>query len=80
MLNIDPKRIAISGDSGGGYICLAAMVLMAQDYDEEKGHVVKLAMPEIPMCSDYCFSDMKAMTKEEIDSELAKKNDSSLTM
>ena len=65
MLNIDPKRIAVSGDSGGGYICLATMVLMAQDYDEEKGHIVKLAMPEIPMCSDYCFSDMKAMTKEE---------------
>ena len=68
-LGIDPEKIAISGDSGGGYICLATMVLLAKDYDEE-GEIVKLAIPEIPMCSDYCFSDMAAMTTEE--SEVAK--------
>ena len=64
-LNIDSTRLAISGDSGGGYICLSTMVLMAKEYDEDVGHIVRLAMPEIPMCSDYCFSDIKAMTKEE---------------
>ena len=59
---VDPERICISGDSGGGYICLAAMILIAQNGDID---MVKLAIPEIPMCSDYCFSDMAAMTKEE---------------
>ena len=63
-LNIDPDRIGISGDSGGGYICLATMVLLAKECEISQD-IVKLAIPEIPMCSDYCFSDMKAMTKEE---------------
>jgi acetyl esterase len=63
-LNIDSKRLAISGDSGGGYICLATMLLIAYDYDTN-GEIVKLAIPEIPMCSDYCFSEIKSMTKEE---------------
>ena len=47
-LNIDPKRIAISGMSGGGYICLATMVLLAKNDESE---LVKLAIPETPMCS-----------------------------
>ena len=65
-LHIDPTRLAISGDSGGGYICLSTMVLIAKEYDKEVGHILRrLAMPEIPMCSDYCSSDIKAMTKEE---------------
>ena len=61
-LNIDPDRLAISGDSGVGYICLATMVLIAYDHGKN-GDIVKLAIPEIPMCSDYCFSDMKAIQK-----------------
>ena len=41
------------------------MLLIAYDYDVVNGDIVKLAMPEIPMCSDYCFSEIKSMTKEE---------------
>ena len=61
-LNIDPEKIAIAGESGGGYICMATMVLMAQ---RNESSLVKLAMPNIPMISDYCFSDPAGMTKEE---------------
>ena len=61
-LGIDPARISISGMSGGGYICLAAMILLAQ---REESHTVKLSIPEIPMCSSYCFTDLQSMTKEE---------------
>ena len=61
-LNIDPNKIAIAGESGGGYICFSTMVLMAQ---RNESSLVKLAMPYIPMISDYCFSDPLAMTKEE---------------
>ena len=48
--------------SGGGYICLAAMILLAQN---DESHIVKLSIPEIPMCSSYCFTDLLSMTKEE---------------
>ena len=61
-LGIDSAQIAISGMSGGGYICLAAMILMAQN---DESHMVKLGIPETPMCSAYCFSDTKSMSKEE---------------
>ena len=61
-LGIDPTKIVMAGDSGGGYICLGAMVLLAQ---KEEGHLVKLAIPGIPMVDDYCFSDPLAMTVEE---------------
>ena len=61
-LNIDTKKIAIAGESGGGYVCFATMVLMAQ---RSESSLVKLAMPNIPMISDYCFSDPAAMTIEE---------------
>lgn len=61
-LGVDPGKIAIAGDSGGGYICLGAMVLLAQN---DETNLVKLAMPGIPMVDDYCFSDPAAMTKEE---------------
>ena len=64
QLNIDPSKIAIAGESGGGYICFSTMVLMAQ---RGESNLVKLAMPNIPMISDYCFSDPLAMTKEERD-------------
>ena len=59
---VDPKRIAIAGESGGGYIVMATMVMMAQ---KDEGHLVKLAIPAIPMIDDYHFGDPKGMTKEE---------------
>ena len=31
----------------------------------EESHLVKLAMPVIPMLTDYSFTDPAAMTKEE---------------
>merc|ERR550519_905078 len=61
-LGIDPARIAIAGESGGGYICAAAMVHLAR---MEESHLVKLAIPVIPMLTDYSFTDPAAMTKEE---------------
>ena len=61
-LGIDPSKIAIAGDSGGGYICLGAEVLLAQNDETD---LVKLAIPGIPMTDDYHFSDSAAMTKEE---------------
>ena len=32
---------------------------------QEESHLVKLAVPVIPMLTDYSFSDHAAMTKEE---------------
>ena len=61
-LGIDPDKICISGDSGGGYICLGAMVLLAQ---LDQSHLVKLAIPSQPMVDDYSFGDPLSMTIEE---------------
>jgi len=61
-LGVDPARIAMAGESGGGYICAGAMIKLAM---EEESNLVKLAIPTIPMVSDYSFSDPAAMTKEE---------------
>ena len=61
-LGIDPSRIAIAGESGGGYICFGTMVMLAQKNETD---VVKLAIPGVPMISDYCFGDTNQMTKEE---------------
>ena len=61
-LGVDPDRICIAGDSGGGYICLGAMVLLAQNDETD---LVKLAIPGIPMVDDYCFSEPASMTTEE---------------
>lgn len=63
-LGIDPSKIGIGGDSGGGYICLGAEVLLAQNDETD---LIKLALPGIPMVDDYCFSDLAAMTNEERD-------------
>ena len=51
-LGIDVSRIAISGESGGGYICFGTMVLLAQKNESD---IVKLAMPIIPMVDDDSF-------------------------
>lgn len=61
-LGVDPSRLCMSGESGGGYICAGAMVHLARQGESE---LVKLAIPIIPMLSDYCFGDPKAMTVEE---------------
>merc|ERR550539_2293976 len=66
-LGIDPSKIAIAGDSGGGYICLGAEVLLAQNDETD---LIKVAIPGIPMVDDYLFSDPAAMTKEERDGHL----------
>jgi len=60
--NIDPDRLVISGESGGGYICFAAMIVLATKKETD---IVKAAFPIIPMISDYFFSDPAAMTTEE---------------
>ena len=61
-LGIDATKIVIGGESGGGYICLGATVLLAK---ENESHLVKLAIPSIAMTDDYCFSDPGPMTSEE---------------
>ena len=61
-LGVDPSRLAISGESGGGYICFATMVILAQNNETD---LVKLAIPAVPMISDLCFSDPAAMTEAE---------------
>ena len=67
---VDPQRIAIAGDSGGGYIVMATMVMLAQ---KDEGHLIKLAIPEIPMIDDYAFGDPASMTKDERQSAAAMK-------
>merc|ERR1712001_31801 len=63
-LGIDPSKICMAGDSGGGYICLGAEAMLAQNNETD---LVKLAIPGIPMTDDYHFSDPAPMTKEERD-------------
>ena len=60
--NVDPEKIVISGESGGGYITMATMVLLAQ---REESHLVKAAFPIVPGISDYIFGDAESMTFEE---------------
>jgi len=64
-LGIDADKVGISGESGGGYICFGTMVKLAM---KNESHLVKAALPIIPMISDYVFSDPCAMTEEERDS------------
>ena len=61
-LGIDASRIAIAGDSGGGYICFATMVMFAE---KDESHLIKLSIPSIPMIDDYSFTDPALMTNEE---------------
>merc|ERR1711936_662372 len=65
QLGVDPSRIAMAGESGGGYICSGAMVQLAL---KEEAGLVKIAIPIIPMLDDYEFSDPLSMTKEEAES------------
>lgn len=61
-LKVDPARVAIAGESGGGYLTAGLSVMLA---DKEESHLVKLAVILIPMLDDLCFSDPLSMTKEE---------------
>ena len=61
---VDSEKIAIAGDSGGGYITFGAMVMLAQ---RDEGHLIKLAIPAVAMMDDYEFGDPNSMTKEEKD-------------
>ena len=65
QLGVDPSRIAMAGESGGGYICSGAMVQLAL---KEEASLVKIAIPIIPMLDDYEFSDPLSMTFEEAES------------
>jgi len=65
QLGVDPSRIAMAGESGGGYICSGAMVQLAL---KEEAGLVKIAIPIIPMLDDYEFSDPLSMTFEEAES------------
>merc|ERR1719430_2018716 len=66
-LGVDPARIAMAGESGGGDICSGAMVQLAL---KEEASIVKIAIPVIPMLDDYEFSCKLSMTKEEAESAL----------
>ena len=61
-LGIDPSKIAIAGESGGGYICAGAMVQLAL---MDEASLVKLAIPVIAMMDDYEFGSTESMTKVE---------------
>ncbi|KAL5269635.1 hypothetical protein ACHWQZ_G003176 [Mnemiopsis leidyi] len=62
QLGVDPGKICIGGESGGGYICLGTCVLLAQ---HDESHLIKLALPIIPMVDDYAFSNPHSMTVDE---------------
>ena len=64
-LGVDPSRICMAGESGGGYICSGAMVEMAR---RGEAGLVKLAIPSIAMLDDYEFTSIESMTREEADS------------
>lgn len=61
-LGIDPSKIAMAGESGGGYICAGAMVQLAL---KDQSSLVKLAIPVIAMIDDYAFGSTDSMTKVE---------------
>ena len=61
-LGVDPVRIAMAGESGGGYICSGAMVQLAM---KEEAGIVKIAIPIIPMLDDYEFTSRESMTTDE---------------
>ena len=50
---INGDKVGIRGESGGGYICFGTMVRLAM---QNESHLVKAALPIIPMISDYVFS------------------------
>merc|ERR1711971_70665 len=47
---LDPQRLAAAGESGGGYVCMSALLHLAM---RGQTGLVKLALPIVPMLSDY---------------------------
>jgi len=60
--NIESEKIAIMGESGGGYICCGLEVMLAQ---KEESNLVKLAILSVAMVDDSSFGDISLMTREE---------------
>jgi len=60
--NIDSEKIAIMGESGGGYICCGLELMLAQRGESD---LVKLAILSQAMVDDYSFGDIALMTHEE---------------
>ena len=56
-LGVDPSRIAIAGESGGGYVCAGAMVQLAS---KGEAGLIKLAIPIIPMLGDFEYASSRA--------------------
>jgi len=61
-LGVDPGRICIAGESGGGYICAGTMVQLAK---KGEAGLVKVAIPAIAMIDDYEFNARESLTAEE---------------
>jgi len=61
-LGVDASRIAMAGDSGGGYVCAGAMVQLAS---KDEGDLVKLAVPIIAILDDYEFTSRESMMTDE---------------
>ena len=49
---IDPARVCIMGESGGGYICIGVALMLAEN---NESHLVKLAYTMIPQCDASLF-------------------------
>jgi len=60
---LDPQRLAAAGESGGGYVCMSALLHLAM---RGQTGLVKLALPIVPMLSDYFLTTSPlSMTEEE---------------
>lgn len=61
--NIDRSRIAIAGESGGGYLCAGVAMQLAKN---DESHLVKLCVPDKPMIyhgwvtKEFCELDLVA--------------------